>query len=258
MTAINFPDNPVDDELFSAAGRTWKYNATTGVWETVASDSILPTAHAASHGSAGSDPVTLAQSQVTNLTTDLASKVSTTNFLSFDHQPTGGIDTLSRSARSLVGNTSTNGAIFFTYFTPLVNMTVSEITMRSQTPAGSSLTLARMGLYSVDSNDDMTLVARTANDTTLFTTTNTTYTRSFDTTGDYPATYTLVAGSRYASAHIVTGTTVPGIASVSDIGAISGLSPRTNGARSSQTDLTTTNDATDIVNANSIFWARLT
>lgn len=34
-----------------------------------------PAAHAASHGSAGSDPVTLAQSQVTNLATDLAAKV---------------------------------------------------------------------------------------------------------------------------------------------------------------------------------------
>lgn len=34
-----------------------------------------PAAHAASHGSAGSDPVTLAQSQVANLATDLAAKV---------------------------------------------------------------------------------------------------------------------------------------------------------------------------------------
>jgi hypothetical protein len=33
-----------------------------------------PTAHASSHGSAGSDPITIAQSQVTNLTTDLSAK----------------------------------------------------------------------------------------------------------------------------------------------------------------------------------------
>ena len=37
-------------------------------------DSRTPTAHASSHAAAGSDPVTLAQSQVTNLTTDLAGK----------------------------------------------------------------------------------------------------------------------------------------------------------------------------------------
>jgi hypothetical protein len=40
------------------------------------SDARTPTAHASSHGSAGSDPVTLAQSQVTNLTTDLGNKAS--------------------------------------------------------------------------------------------------------------------------------------------------------------------------------------
>ena len=38
------------------------------------SDARTPTAHAASHASAGSDPVTLAQSQITNLTTDLSNK----------------------------------------------------------------------------------------------------------------------------------------------------------------------------------------
>ncbi len=37
-----------------------------------------PTAHAASHASAGSDPLTLSESQVTNLSTDLAGKVATT------------------------------------------------------------------------------------------------------------------------------------------------------------------------------------
>ena len=38
------------------------------------SDARTPLAHAASHGSAGSDPVTVAQSQVTNLVSDLAAK----------------------------------------------------------------------------------------------------------------------------------------------------------------------------------------
>ena len=37
-------------------------------------DSRTPTAHASTHGSAGSDPITIAQSQVTNLTTDLSAK----------------------------------------------------------------------------------------------------------------------------------------------------------------------------------------
>jgi hypothetical protein len=40
-------------------------------------DSRTPTAHAASHASAGTDPITVAQSQVTNLTSDLAAKAPT-------------------------------------------------------------------------------------------------------------------------------------------------------------------------------------
>jgi hypothetical protein len=40
------------------------------------SDARTPTAHAASHASGGSDAITLAQSQVTNLTTDLAAKAA--------------------------------------------------------------------------------------------------------------------------------------------------------------------------------------
>ena len=42
------------------------------------SDARTPTAHASSHASAGSDPLTIAQSQVTNLATDLAAKVPST------------------------------------------------------------------------------------------------------------------------------------------------------------------------------------
>jgi hypothetical protein len=77
MSAINFPDSPTADELFSAAGRTWKYNETNDVWETVASDSIPPTAHAPSHELGGGDEVELAQSQITDLTGDISNINST-------------------------------------------------------------------------------------------------------------------------------------------------------------------------------------
>lgn len=42
-------------------------------------DSRTPAAHAATHAAAGTDPVTLAQSQITNLTTDLSAIVSAIN-----------------------------------------------------------------------------------------------------------------------------------------------------------------------------------
>lgn len=76
MTAIDFPNSPTLNQTFSASGRTWKWNGTT--WETVASTTIAPTAHASSHASGGADAVTVAQSQVTDLTTNLAAKASLT------------------------------------------------------------------------------------------------------------------------------------------------------------------------------------
>lgn len=42
--------------------------------DTRLTDSRTPTTHASTHASAGADPVTLSQSQVTNLTTDLSNK----------------------------------------------------------------------------------------------------------------------------------------------------------------------------------------
>ncbi len=67
MAAINFPDSPSPDEEFTAAGRTWIWNDTADVWETVASVDVPPIAHATSHELGGDDEVALAQSQITGL-----------------------------------------------------------------------------------------------------------------------------------------------------------------------------------------------
>lgn len=56
------------------------------------SDARTPTAHAASHAAAGSDPITLSQSQITNLTTDLAAKVASTRQVTAGTGLTGGGD----------------------------------------------------------------------------------------------------------------------------------------------------------------------
>jgi hypothetical protein len=78
------------------------YNSTTGLWTKAAQSALTigpsqvtvtavittdsrlsnartPTAHASTHASGGSDPITLAQSQVTSLTADLAAKAATTD-----------------------------------------------------------------------------------------------------------------------------------------------------------------------------------
>lgn len=68
-------------------------------------DARTPTAHAASHGSAGSDPVTVAQSQVTNLTTDLAAKASATD-LSNHTSATTSVHGISNTANLVYTNDS--------------------------------------------------------------------------------------------------------------------------------------------------------
>ncbi len=61
-----------------SAGLGYLYQASVGAPVTSVPAASLPvTAHAASHAAAGSDPVTIAESQVTGLTGDLAAKVPT-------------------------------------------------------------------------------------------------------------------------------------------------------------------------------------
>ena len=58
-------------------GHVIKMGASAPEW-----GAVTPGAHASTHGSAGSDPVTIAQSQVTNLTTDLGAKAAKASNLS--------------------------------------------------------------------------------------------------------------------------------------------------------------------------------
>jgi len=59
------------------------------------SDARTPTAHAATHGAAGADPITVAQSQVTDLTTDLSGKaaLSSPTFTGTPAAPTAAVNT---------------------------------------------------------------------------------------------------------------------------------------------------------------------
>lgn len=78
--------HPVDTSRASSTDLSTHTSATTSVHgisntsnlvytnDSRLTDSRTPTAHASSHGSAGSDAITIAQSQVTNLTTDLSAK----------------------------------------------------------------------------------------------------------------------------------------------------------------------------------------
>jgi hypothetical protein len=133
--------------------------------------------------------------------------------------------------------TITSGNVIVVFFTPLQTITVSQITMVSGTStAASGLTFAQMGLYTYNETT-ATLVARCASDTTLFTAINTAYTRSVNTTGGFPATYTLQAGLRYGVAILLIGTTMPVLAGKGVPAGVLGLTPRTASTINGQSSL---------------------
>jgi hypothetical protein len=148
-------------------------------------------------------------------------------------QASGVVDAMSR-VDAAAGVTAASNQALLAFFTPTATTTISQISMSNAAGAVSTgLTLARMGLYTYPTEGGTaTLVARTASDTSLFATINTTYTRSLDTTGGYPSTYTLVAGTRYAVGYICVGTTQPQLTGRVVLTAVSLLSPRLSGGSS--------------------------
>lgn len=71
MTAIVFPSSPTIGDTFTASGKEWQWDGT--VWQLL---NIGTSLHAATHANGGTDRITISQSQVTDLSTELASKVS--------------------------------------------------------------------------------------------------------------------------------------------------------------------------------------
>lgn len=102
--------------------------------------------------------------------------------------------------------TLTSQSMRVSYYTAPSSLLVTSVkTYTGSTAAAATPTLCRIGLYSVGSDGGLTgLLASTANDTTLWATTHTKYTKAFS------AQYQLTAGTRYAIGVLcVTGATAP-------------------------------------------------
>ena len=182
----------------------------------------------------------------------LISRISGNSSTTADTMPVFAIST---------AHTVSSGNVYIYYFTPLSNMTITNITM-ANTTASTDATLARMGLYSVDgSTNDLTLVARTNNHTPLFRVANTSYTLPLNDSGGYPLSYSLIAGQRYAVGVILVGQTIPAqlIGGGSSI-AFNSIStyPKISAVFGSQTDLPSSidNDDASVIDY-SVVWARL-
>jgi len=180
--------------------------------------------------------------------------VRTTTATGQSNQSASAVDVFERTTVATTRAPNT-GTAFFSFFTPLVTVSVSSIAMATGTSAAASLTLARMGLYTWDETT-LTLVARTASDTTLFTAQNTLYTRNWDSSGGFASSYTLNAGTRYAVGVILVGTTVGGLLAATCLEQINALSPRLQASKPSLSDLPTT--VTSFSGSpGAIIWARL-
>lgn len=129
-----------------------------------------------------------------------------------------------------------SGSMRLTFFTARKTETSTQVRVLSgTTAAGATPTLCRVGLFSVDSSDNGTLVASIASDTTIWAAANTSYTRSWS------SSIGMVSGQRYALGQlIVTGQTLPswaGYALMANAQSEANLVPRLTGAVGSLSDL---------------------
>lgn len=146
-----------------------------------------------------------------------------------------------------------SGAIRLTFFTATVPNTVdTTLTVTGTTAAAATPTLCKVGLYIVESNNDLTLVASTANTTSLWASTNTEYATALQ------ASYTFIPGRRYATgALVVSGGTTPtlfGYSVGTGMQNIWARAPRVSAAVSGQTDLPATIASGSLSAVNTVHW----
>jgi hypothetical protein len=114
-----------------------------------------------------------------------------------------GEETLDRRWVAVRNLASTSGIMHLTYFQARKTETSTQGRVITGDTAAVTVTHAMFGVYSVAANGDLTLVATTADDTTLFAAVNTAYTRS------WTASFTKTAGVTYAWARLIAATTMP-------------------------------------------------
>ena len=173
-------------------------------------------------------------------------------FQGFENQSATIMDVFDR--RFATGTyTCISGTIYYEFFTPSQNLTVTGLTLASGVIASAGLTLARMGLYSFDETT-ATRLAQTANDTSLFNAPFSNFYRAFD--NSVASSVYLIAGKRYGVAVIMVGTTPAQLATSQPAGSLTGLTPKLSQQQSGQADLVGTSSG--LFNSQNNFFARLT
>jgi hypothetical protein len=154
-------------------------------------------------------------------------------------------------ALSTSGVSTGTGSLRLTYFTAAKTETINSIRTVCTT-AGTSSTLQRIGIYSIDGSGNLTLVASTASDLTLWIATSA-YTKTLS------ASFSKVRGTRYAVGILyVGGGTAPSLSGLLPTNATeAGQPPRLSGFLTSQTDLPATVAVGNILDTSNNHYAVL-
>lgn len=168
---------------------------------------------------------------------------------------TAGEETMPRWAASNLTNiTLSSGTFRVAYFRARKNETVTQIRMQSgSTAAGATPTLVQFGLYSVDSSGNLTLLSSISNDTSIFASANTDYTRNM------AASVTLAQGQQYAiGAIVVTAATAPTVTGViCSTGSSNSNDPRLTAVWTGQSSLPSSVTAGSLSTSSSFMYAQV-
>jgi len=124
----------------------------------------------------------------------------------------GGAETVSRLG--LVEIPAVSGRLSLSYFTAPVTVSINTLAIQIGGTAAAGTTLARLGIYLVNSDGSVTMIGQTANTTALGNSSYSTAQQGLDGSGSYPALVTLNQGQRYAFGVLFVGTTAPNIKGV--------------------------------------------
>lgn len=158
--------------------------------------------------------------------------------------------TFPRELISLGNLSPANGNLRLTYFTARRTETIQNVRTIINV-AQSGATLVRVGLYTVDGSGNLTLVASTTNDTTLWKGTGAA-------TKALSASYGKTRGQRYAVGILVVGAgTQPQLSGCGMVPSEAGLAPRLTGFVASQTDLPSSISAGSVADTLQRYYAAL-
>jgi len=131
-------------------------------------------------------------------------------------------------------NAPATGVMRLSYFTAEKTEDITQIKVYTgATAAAATPTFCAFGVYTEALNGDLTLVASTANDTTLFAAASTAYTKTFS------SGFVKRAGTRYAFASlVVSGAAVPSFASIAPQAAAEmAIAPKLSGQITGQSSI---------------------